>query len=104
MNRRDIAKALTGAATLIALTSCKQRSVPPAKLPAFSAPHFQSRLEALRLAYEARQERVSATLQPGLAEATLRERCAWFPSRLPDEIVALYGWHDGQPSSPGAED
>jgi len=103
MNRRDIAKALTGAATLIALTSCEQRSTPPTAPPTFSASHFQSRLEALRLAYEAKQEHVSATLQPGLAEAALRERCAWFPSRLPDEIVALYGWHDGQPSSPGVE-
>jgi len=103
MNRRDIAKAVTGGAALVALASCKPRAVPPAALPAFSAARFQSRLEALRLAYEARQEHVSATLQPGLAEAALRERCAWFPSRLPDEVVALYAWHDGQPSPPEEE-
>jgi hypothetical protein len=104
MNRRDIAKALAGAATLVALPSCKQRAVPPSVPAAFSASHFQSRLEALRLAYEAKQEHVSATLQPGIAEADVRRRCAWFPSRLPDEIVALYGWRDGQPLSPGYED
>ncbi len=103
MNRREVAKALAGTAMLVALTSCKQRSRPPTTLPAFSASRFQSRLEVLRMAYEAKKEHVSATLQPGLAEAALRERCAWFPSRLPDEIVALYGWHDGQPTSPGEE-
>jgi hypothetical protein len=104
MNRRDIAKALTGAAALLCLPACEQRSSPPPKLPPFSASRFQSRLEALRLAYEAKKQHVSNTLQAGLSEGELRERCAWFPSRLPDELVALYGWHDGQPSSPGEEE
>ena len=103
MNRRDVAKALTGAAALIGLSACQRSSSPPARLPPFSASRFRSRLEALRLAFEAKNQHVTPRLQPGLSEASLRSLCSWFPSPLPDELVALYGWHDGQPSSAGEE-
>ena len=103
MKRRDIARALTGAATLLALPPGKPSSLPPATLPPFSALRLRSRLDVLRLAFEAKKQHVSPALQAGLSETQLRNRCSWFPSRLPDELVALYGWHDGQPLPAGEE-
>jgi hypothetical protein len=55
------------------------------------------------LAFEAKRLHVSSTLQPPVLEEDLRRRCMWFPSALPAELLALYGWHDGQPNEPSSE-
>ena len=69
--------------------------------PAFSAPRLTTSLEQLRQGFEDRGRAVSAHLHPGLDESEVRRRCSWFPAPLPAEVVALYGWHDGQ--TPDAE-
>jgi len=53
-------------------------------------------LEALRQAFEAKGQHVSAGLLAAVAEEDLRRRCAWFPASLPDEIFGLYAWRGGQ--------
>lgn len=63
--------------------------------PAFSRERFQRTLEELRLELE-RGQPVTRHLRPGADADAIRQRCAWFPAPLPDELVALYGWHDGQ--------
>ncbi len=72
-------------------------------LPPFDAGRFQDRLDALRIAFESKLWHVSDSLLPGVAEAELRNRCAWFPSPLPAELVALYGWREGQAREPWDE-
>ncbi len=69
--------------------------------PAFSSPRLRTSLERLQRGFEDRGRAVTGQLRPGLDEAELRRRCAWFPAPLPPEIVALYGWHNGQ--APDAE-
>lgn len=69
--------------------------------PAFSAPRLVASLESLRQGFEDHGRAVTAHLRPGLDEAEVRRRCAWFPVPVPTEVVALYGWHDGQ--APDAE-
>lgn len=69
--------------------------------PAFSAPRLVAALESLRQGFDDRGKTVTPHLRPGLDEAAVRQRCSWFPAPLPAEVVALYGWHDGQ--APDAE-
>lgn len=69
--------------------------------PAFDAARFTATLAQLQRAFEDRGRAVTARLQAGLDEATVRARTTWFPVPLPTEIVTLYGWHDGQ--TPGSE-
>jgi hypothetical protein len=65
-------------------------------LPPFDAIQFHQRLELLRLAFEAKGHHVSPSLLPAVQELELRERCSWFPTELPEELVALYAWRGGQ--------
>lgn len=62
----------------------------------FSATRLHELLDALVAAYEKNGQSVSKTLLPPLNENALRARCAWFPGDLPPELIALYGWHNGQ--------
>ena len=39
--------------------------------------------------------RVAAALRPPLPRATVEALTAGLPCRLPEEVYALYGWHDG---------
>jgi len=99
MNRRQFSQASLFAMSsgALSLSGCRENSdAPPIALPPFSQSTFHSQLEALRLAYEAKDQHVSSSLLPPLNESVLRERCAWFPAALPEELIALYAWHGGQ--------
>ena len=65
-------------------------------IPPFDAARFGSLLEELRLAYEAIGHYVSPTLRPGLKPDEIHARCKWFPTEVPEELLALYGWRNGQ--------
>lgn len=54
-----------------------------------------SKLEGMRAAFEARNPKTTAGLQPGLTDAQIEERTAWFKAGLPGEIRTLYRWRDG---------
>ncbi len=64
--------------------------------PSFDGVRLREKLETLRSAFETKGHSVSTSLLPPVGEQDLRRRCAWFPAELPDELVALYGWHEGQ--------
>lgn len=65
-------------------------------LSPFSATQFHSRLEVLRHAYEEKGMHVSKSLRPPVSEQDLVNKCRWFPGEIVPEIIALYGWHEGQ--------
>ena len=44
---------------------------------------------------------VAGLLQPGISVPELRIKTATFPTRLPEEVILLYGWHNGTRSSQG---
>lgn len=52
-------------------------------------------LDALVAAATAQGSRIAEGLQPGLSEADLRERLAPFVLDPPNELITLFGWHDG---------
>ena len=62
------------------------------------------KLEALRLAYEAKGQRVSGSLLEGLSPEELRKRTGWFPYDLTAEIYQLYEWRNGQAHDPWDEE
>lgn len=99
MNRRQFSQTSFSflSSAVLPLSACRQTNdAPPVVLPAFSQVVFHAQLEALRLAYEAKGQHVSSSLLPPLNEVALRERCAWFPAALPQELTSLYAWHGGQ--------
>ena len=101
MKRRDFNHGLLSmlAAASWPLGGCDRRSepsAPPIRRPSFSSERFQSQLEAMRQAFEAKGLRVSDTLLPPVDAETLARECAWFPAPLPKELTALYGWRGGQ--------
>ncbi len=65
-------------------------------LPEFSKARLHQHLDRLLNAYESKGMRVRESLLPGVPEAELKKRCAWFPGELIEEIVALYEWRGGQ--------
>jgi hypothetical protein len=69
----------------------------------FSRPRMIDGLEKLRLAFEAKGHAVTKSLRPPVPEQELRKRCEWFPQPLPEELVALYSWREGQPDGPWEE-
>ena len=97
MNRREFCRGAVGA---LLLPGCDSHGGPKTlehvSIPPFDAVRFSSLLEELRLAYEAIGHHVSPTLRPGLQPDAIRARCKWFPTDLPGELLALYGWRDGQ--------
>lgn len=102
MKRREFNRGLFSA--LLAATSwpfagCSREPGPsaaPIELPPFSSARFQTQLEAMRRAFEAKDLHVSDTLLPPIDAKTLARECAWFPASLPEELIALYGWRGGQ--------
>lgn len=102
MKRRTLLSSLTilPATSLLGLTGCgDKRSARLQSLPAiasFSRERLHARLEELRLAYETKGFHVTDSLLPGLSEQEVRAQCSWFPAPLPEELIALYGWHNGQ--------
>ena len=108
MNRRGLLRGLGGLLGSAAFSGC-ERSGPAGSTAArpsgpFSAARLHAALERLRQAFESRGLRVSGSLLPPLDEASLRERCAWFPGDLTPELVALYGWRGGQARDPWNEE
>ena len=105
MKRRALtfAAGLAAASSLLGLTACDRRKEKVQQalptLPEFDAARLHARLEDLRLAYEARGFNVSDTLQPPLPADEVRRQCSWFPTPLPPELIALYGWRGGQRES-----
>ncbi len=53
--------------------------------------------EALLAAHRRHGIDISQDLLPGLPREAIEAETAWFPSRLPDDLIALYGWRNGQP-------
>jgi hypothetical protein len=53
--------------------------------------------EALLQAYRDRGQDLSAELLPGLSRAEIATRVSWFPAPLPEPLLELYGWRNGQP-------
>lgn len=94
VKRRSILSAMASLPAICSI-GCS-RSEPVLRVPPFSRSELFSDLEALRLAFEAKSHHVSASLLPGIPEADLASACAWFPVKLPPELVALYFWHGGQ--------
>lgn len=72
-------------------------ALPP--IAPFSSQRLHDKLEALRRAFEEKGMTVSDTLLPGLSEPEIRSACDWFPASLPEELIALYAWRNGQQES-----
>jgi hypothetical protein len=85
---------------LTALVACSERKAPQQSAApsaaTFSAEGLHSKLELLRLAYEAKGLKVTADLLLPLPADEVRALCQWFPAKLPDELLGLYSWHNGQ--------
>ena len=99
MDRRTFSAGSISLLLSSALGSCDRSldSTQPQVAPQpFSRPQFLEQLESLRKAFETKGLRVTPSLLPPVDESTLRQRCAWFPAELPEELVALYVWHEGQ--------
>jgi hypothetical protein len=62
----------------------------------FSAECLRDKLESLRLAYEMKGQHVTRDLLPPLSSEEIRAQCRWFPIDLPEELLALYSWRNGQ--------
>lgn len=54
------------------------------------------KLDLLAAAFEAKDMAVGGGLKPGLSKDELARRTSWFPARLPDELVEMYQWRNGQ--------
>lgn len=104
---RDLVLSAAGAGLLSACDNregpVRYTGIPPLKPAGASMDAIPTLLEELRLAFEARGMHVTPSLLPGIAPAELAKRCQWFPAELPPEIVALYGWHNGQKNQPWDE-
>lgn len=64
--------------------------------PKFSSSKLHSLLDGLLDAYKRKGMDSGASLLPAIDESELKEKCKWFPSVLPPEIISLYGWRGGQ--------
>ena len=62
----------------------------------FSAERLRERLDLLRLAYEAKGQHVTRDLLPPLSSEEVQAQCKWFPVELPEELLGLYSWRNGQ--------
>lgn len=99
MDRRKFTQYLAGTVISPILGCSKIESPTPLiSLPPFSADVLNISLNNLQKAYEDKGERVTEELLPPLSEDQLRRECSWFPAQLPPQIIALYGWHNGQSS------
>jgi len=79
------------------LAGCSDETTPPmTNTETFDAHRFQSLMEELRLAYEAKGLHVTESLLPGLNSDEIHRKASWFPSSMPTELLALYQWHNGQ--------
>ena len=58
---------------------------------------IQTKCELLLAAYRAKGRDPSSDLLPPASHAELLEVSAWFPAALPDPLLELYSWHNGQP-------
>lgn len=104
MDRRTFLASAIGLPGLFAACGAREEqqlpvlypSIPPLPPADVSHARLHALLEELRTAYEARSLHVSATLLPGLTREEILARCGWFPSPLPEELIALYTWHNGQ--------
>lgn len=54
-----------------------------------------SKLQALLDAYKAKGYAVETQLQPGLIKETIIEKTQWFPITLPESLIEMYQWHNG---------
>ena len=110
MNRRGFSIIAAKLLSLAIVGGCERRHSTFAtdedlqSIPPFSKDRFHSRLETLRAAFEGQGMHVSDSLLPPVSESELRLSCKWFPGVLPQELVALYGWHEGQEKGAWDED
>ncbi|MDJ0941026.1 MAG: hypothetical protein QNJ00_14795 [Woeseiaceae bacterium] len=64
-----------------------------------------ARLNALLAAYEAKGAKtIRDSLQPGLAREQIEQACAWFPAKVPEPIIEMYQWRNGQTQDAWNED
>lgn len=94
MNRRKFCIASIASSLL---AGCSEDAASPMiDIKPFDPARFQSLMEELRLAYEAKGLHVSESLQPGLSYDEIQRKTSWFPSPMPAELVSLYQWRNGQ--------
>jgi hypothetical protein len=102
VNRRGVLKTLFGTIATAALGACDGRpngryaKIPPLTGNPTSSVEIHSLLETLRMSFEAKGRHVSDALMPALSEAEFRQKCAWFPGEIANELLALYSWKGGQ--------
>ncbi len=66
------------------------------KFSAFSSERLYLLLDNLLDAYEAQGINLESSFLPPIEEEEIKDLCTWFPTDLPKEIIALYGWRGGQ--------
>ncbi len=66
------------------------------KKPEYAKEKLHGLLDDLLKAYESKGTHIADTLLPPVAEEEIKEQCSWFPTELPQEIIALYSWRAGQ--------
>ncbi len=102
MNRRRFLRLVLGMYMGWRTIGCSDESATKKKkqmnihIPTFSKARLHQHLDRLLNAYESKGMRVGESLLPGVSEAELIKKCAWFPGDLIEEIVALYEWRGGQ--------
>lgn len=53
--------------------------------------------DSLVEAYRTRGEDLESALLPGLSQREIESRTRWFPAALPQSLLELYTWRNGQP-------
>ena len=61
------------------------------------------KLDALLQEYELKGYAMSASLQPGLSPIEIQDICSWFPVKLPELLIEMYEWRNGQAQGPWEE-
>ena len=57
---------------------------------------IQNKLNELLIAYSEKGIHLAEKMNPGLLEDDIKERTAWFPVDLCQEIIEMYSWKNGQ--------
>ena len=83
---------------VLMMISRSDRSVAPRRVPSEVAESMSNLLDRLEHLLEKQSPKILKSLRPGLPEARIRELEAAYGRRLPESLITLYQWRDGEKS------
>jgi hypothetical protein len=64
-----------------------------------------SKLDSLLSAFEIQgADNIRDSLLPGLSREEIEQRCAWFPGKVPEPVMEMYMWRNGQANDAWGEE